>query len=98
MNGNKKGKKYKFLDSFILFIGHIKVYFHTLQANTEGIIKTTVGMKVPTNKQPRYSQICRTNKLHIDINGIIDGDFVIIVIDSTGIKVMNRGLDRYKIS
>src|SRR6185312_8538167 len=44
---------------------------------------------------PSYSQTCRrTNKLDIDINRIsMDGDnnVVIIAVDSTGIKVTNRG-------
>ncbi len=92
MNENKKGKKYKFPDSFILVIGHIRVYFHLPYRQTEGIIKAT-GKRLPTDTSPpSYSQICRrTNKLDIDINGSIDDDFVIIAIDSTGIKVTNRG-------
>ncbi len=92
MNENKKGKKYKFPDSFILIIGYIRVYFHLPYRQTEGIIKATASKRLPTDKQPSYSQICRrTNKLDIDINGSIENDFIIIVIDSTGIKVTNRG-------
>jgi Transposase DDE domain len=91
MNENKKGKKYKFPDSFILIIGNIRVYFHLPYRQTEGIIKAT-GKSLPVDKQPSYSQICRrTNKINIDINGSIDDDFVIIAVDSTGIKVTNRG-------
>ena len=47
MNGNKEGKKYKFPDSFILVIGHIRVYFHLPYRQTEGIIKATVGKSIP---------------------------------------------------
>ena len=97
MNENKKGKKYKFPDSFILVIGHIKVYLHLPYRQTEGIIKATIGKSMSKYKQPpaatpSYSQICRrTNKLDVDINsGIVDDD-VIIAADSTGIKVTNRG-------
>jgi hypothetical protein len=50
MDENKKGKKYKFPDTFILIIGHIKVYFHIVQATTEEIIKTTMGVKLSTDK------------------------------------------------
>ena len=93
MNDNKKGKKYKFPDSFILIIGYIRVYFHLPYRQTEGIIKATVSKRLPTDKQPSYSQICRrTNKLDITSNRLDDdNDGIIIAIDSTGIKVTNRG-------
>ena len=95
MNENKNGKKYKFPDSFILIIGHIRVYFHLPYRQTEGIIKATVGKNLPDH--PCYSQICRRiNKLDIDINRQYDDDddddvVIIIAADSTGIKVTNRG-------
>jgi len=104
MNENKKGKKYKFPDSFILIIGHIKVYFHLPYRQTEGIIKATIGKSIPEYKQPpSYLQICRrTNKLDMDINGGADNDdnddVITLAADSTGIKVTNRGLDVCKIN
>ncbi len=95
MNENKKGKKYKFPDSFILIIGHIRVCLHLPYRQTEGLIKATIGKSIPEDKRPSpsYSQTCRrTNKLDIDINSSIDdNDVVIIAVDSTGIKVTNRG-------
>lgn len=93
MNENKKGKRYKFPDSFILVIGHIRVYLHLPYRQTEGIIKATIGKDLPHH--PCYSQICRRiNKLDIDINNSIENDdnhVVIIAADSTGIKVTNKG-------
>ena len=98
MNENKNGKKYKFPGSFILIIGHIRVYFHLPYRQTEGIIKAT-GKNLPDH--PCYSQICRRiNKLDITNNrtGMNDNDNdndneknIVIAIDSTGIKVTNRG-------
>ena len=90
MNDNKDGKKYKFPDSFILVIGHIRLCFRLPYRQTEGIIKAT-GKSLPDH--PSYSQICRrVNKLDIDINSRIDDDDgIIIAIDSTGIKVTDRG-------
>ncbi len=35
MNENKKGKPYSFPDSFVLIIGHIKVYFHLPYSQTQ---------------------------------------------------------------
>ena len=52
MNENKKAKKYKFPDSFILIISHIRVCLHLPYRQTEGIIKTTVGKGIPEYKQP----------------------------------------------
>lgn len=92
MNENKKGKKYKFPDSFIHIIGYIRIYFHLPYRQTEGIIKAT-GKNLPDH--PSYSQICRrVNKLDITSNRLDDDDDdddIIIAIDSTGIKVTNRG-------
>src|SRR6185437_8311812 len=96
MNENKKGKRYKFPDSFILIISHIRLYLHLPYRQIEGLIKATIGKSIPEDKQPAApsdSQTCRrTNKLEIDINSSIDdNDVVIIAADSTGIKVTNRG-------
>ena len=97
MNKNKNGKKYKFPDSFILVIGHIRLCFHLPYRQTEGIIKAT-GKSLPDH--PSYSQIRRrVNKLDIsikrsdahDAHDDDDEKDIIIAIDSTGVKVTNRG-------
>ena len=91
MNENKNGKKYQFPDTFILVIGYIRVYFHLPYRQTEGIIKAT-GKSLPDH--PSYSQICRrVNKLDIPSNRSDDDDDdgIIIALDSTGIKITNRG-------
>src|SRR3954451_7410402 len=91
MNENKEGKPYSYPDSFILVIGYMKVYFHLPYRQTEGIIKAT-GKNLPDH--PSYSQICRrVNKLDVSTKSSddADGKDIIIVIDSTGIKVTNRG-------
>ncbi len=93
MNEGKKGKPFTFPDSFILVIGYIRYSFHLPYRQTEGIIKAT-GKRLPANP-PSYGQICkRINKLNIDINRDRtddEDDDLIISIDSTGIKVTNRG-------
>ena len=94
MNENKNGKRYKFPDSFILVIGHIRVYFRLPYRQTEGLIKATIGKNLPNH--PCYSQICRRiNKLDIDINNSIEEEeddvAITIAADSTGIKITNRG-------
>jgi hypothetical protein len=90
MNENKKGKPYSFPDSFILVIGYMRIYFHLPYRQTEGVIKAT-GKNLPNH--PTYSQICRrVNKLDISTKrSDDDDDGIIIALDSTGIKVTNRG-------
>jgi hypothetical protein len=94
MNENKKGKPYSFPDSFILIIGYMRTLFHLPYRQTEGIIKAT-GKSIPDH--PSYGHICkRINKLnvHIDnskIDDDDDDDDIIIAVDSTGIKITNRG-------
>jgi hypothetical protein len=94
MNENKNGKKYQFPDLFILVIGYIRIYFHLPYRQTEGIIKAT-GKSLPY--YPSYSQICRrVNKLDMstkwsDDDDDDDDDGIVIALDSTGIKVTNRG-------
>ena len=97
MNENKKGRKFIYPDSFILVIGYIRIYFHLPYRQTkEGIIKAT-GRNLPNH--PSYGHICkRINKLNNDDGSnihsnkcnIVDDDLV-IAIDSTGIKITNRG-------
>jgi len=93
MNINKKGKPFVFPDSFILAIGHIRYLFHLPYRQTQGIIKAT-GKRLPANP-PSYGHICkRINKLNVDIKRDKmddDDDDLIISIDSTGIKITNRG-------
>lgn len=89
MNRNKKGKPFVFPDSFILAIGYIRYSFHLPYRQTEGIIKAT-GKRLPSN--PSYGHICkRINRLNIDIKREKLVDDLVITIDSTGIKVTNRG-------
>jgi transposase len=93
MNKNKKGKPFSFPNSFILAIGYIRYSFHLPYRQTEGIINAT-GKGLPGNS-PSYGHICkRINKLNIDIKRKKiddDDDYVVISIDSTGIKITNRG-------
>ncbi len=90
-NENEKERKFIYLDSFILFIGKMRIYFHLPYRQTEGIIKVT-GKNLPDH--PSYGHICkRINKLKVDFISSIKGvdDDMTIAIDSTGIKVTNRG-------
>lgn len=89
MNRGKEGALYRYPESFILLLGYMRVYFHLPFRQTEGVITAHAGKKVPSI--PDYSTINRrVNKLDIRINERIGND-IVIVLDSTGIKVTNRG-------
>jgi len=89
----RRVKPFTFPDSFILVIGYIRYSFHLPYRQTECIIKAT-GKSLPGNP-PSYGHICkRINRLNIDIKRDRtddEDDDLIISIDSTGIKVTNRG-------
>jgi transposase len=92
MNENKKGRKFVYPESFILAVGYIRICFHLPYRQTEGIIKAT-GKSLPGH--PSYGHMCkRINSLKADFNSGIkigdDGDLV-VAIDSTGVRVTNRG-------
>lgn len=95
MNKNKIDKPFLFPDSFILAIGYIRYAFQLPYRQTEGIIKAT-GKRLPNNS-PSYGHICkRINRLDIDIikkgeHMNEDDDYIIVSIDSIGIKVTDRG-------
>lgn len=90
MNKGKKGKPFVFPDSFILAIGYIRYSFNLPYRQTEGVVKAT-GKRLPSNS-PCYGHICkRINRLNIDIKRENVVDDLIITIDSTGVKVTNRG-------
>jgi len=93
MNEDKKGRKFVYPDSFIPAVGYVRIYFHLPYRQTEGIIKAT-GRSLPSH--PSYGHMCkRVNSLKADFNSSIktddDDDDLMIAIDSTGIKVTNRG-------
>jgi Transposase DDE domain len=96
MNMNKEGRKFVYPDSFIKLLGYIRVYFHLPYRQTEGVVQEHTSNTLPSI--PNYSNISRRiNRLDIKIS--LDGadksnlhdDNFVIAIDSTGIKVTNRG-------
>jgi Transposase DDE domain len=96
MNMNKEGRKFVYPDSFIKLLGYMRVYFNLPYRQTEGVVREHASNTLPSI--PNYSNISRRiNRLDIKIS--LDGadksnlhdDNFVIAIDSTGIKVTNRG-------
>ena len=104
MNENKKGKKYKFPDSFILVIRYITEYIFTYLLDKHRRNHKSHWKRILPD-HPSYSQICRRiNKLNIPSNRLDDDDgggggkdddkkhyHSNIAMDSTCIKVTDRG-------
>ena len=97
MNKDKVGEPFHYPNTFLLLLGYAKVYFHLPYRQTkEGIAQGHAKGKVPSI--PDYTTISRRiNRLDLKIedNNIkskeFEDDYLIIAIDSTGIKVTNRG-------
>ena len=67
----------------------MRAYFHLPYRQTEGVVIVHAKSKVPSI--PDYSTIQRRiNKLDIKINEHLGND-IVIALDSTGIKITNRG-------
>ncbi|MGB7959602.1 MAG: IS5 family transposase [Nitrososphaeraceae archaeon] len=92
MNDGKRGAQYHYPDSFIQLLGYMRVYFHLPYRQAEGVVMAHAGNKVPSI--PNYSTISRrvNNNQDIRISERRDvGNDIVIAVDSTGIKVANRG-------
>ena len=95
MNKDKVGEPFHYPDTSLLLLGYAKVYCHLPYRQTEGIAQGHAKDKVPSI--PDYTTISRrTNRLNIKVEDAIITDkestkdnYIIIAIDSTGIKVTN---------
>ena len=96
MNQGKVGEPFHYPNTFLLLLGHAKAYFHLPYRQTEGIAQGHAKGKLPSI--PDFTTINRRiNKLDIKIkendnkNKEFEDEYIVIAIDSTGIKVTNRG-------
>jgi hypothetical protein len=90
MNHKKEGRKFLVPDSFMKIAGYARAYFGLPYRQTEGLLRTHSD-SIP--HIPDYTIIHkRINRLEIKVNQKSDNDDdIVIAIDSTGIKVANRG-------
>ena len=96
MNKDKVGEPFHYPNTFLLLLGYAKAYFHLPYRQTEGIAQGHAKGKVPSI--PHYTTINRRiNRLNIKIkdtdskNKEFKDEYIVITINSTGIKVTNRG-------
>jgi hypothetical protein len=95
MNQGKIGEPFQYPNILLLLLSYATAYFHLPYRQTEGITQGHAKGKVPSI--PNYTTINRRiNRLDIKINDTTDSkefkdEYIVIWIDSTGIKVTNRG-------
>ena len=96
MNKDKVGEPFHYPNTFLLLLGYAKAYFHLPYRQTEGIAQGHAKGKVPSI--PNYTTINRRiNSLNIKIkedgnkSKEFEDEYIVIAMDSTGIKVTNRG-------
>jgi len=96
MNKDKVGEPFSYPDTFVLLLGYDKAYFHLPYRQTEGMAQGHAKGKL--SSIPDYTTINRRiNRLDIKIkdmdgkNKELKDKYIIIAIDSNGIKVTNRG-------
>ena len=93
MNRGKIGEPFHYPDTFVLMLGYAKAYFHLPYRQTEGIVNGHAGNRIPSI--PDFSTISRRiNRLDLKLenkNRTREDEYIIITIDSSGIKKTNRG-------
>jgi IS5 family transposase len=97
LNKHKRGRPYTYPDSLMIFMAYLHILlsidYRGLQGFLKGLTKL-VSFEVPFSV-PHYSVICRrVNKLDLQIRDTLipyRGEDVVISLDSTGVKISNRG-------
>ena len=77
-------------NTFVQLLGYMRIYFHLPYRQTEGVERAHASNKGPSIPDYRTRNRRINNQLDIKINERIGND-IVIVLDSTGIKVTNRG-------
>jgi hypothetical protein len=87
MNSNKKGRKFLYPDSFMKMLGYVRVYFGLGYRQTEGLIRTYHDIPAIPDHTVIHKRI---NRLKINLNRRPAAN-IELVVDSSGIKLTNRG-------
>jgi hypothetical protein len=89
MNEGKVGKPYEYPESFVQVAALWYEFFHLPYRQLEGALRK-LGELLPELKVSDYSSLCKRFKdMKIEIPKSIDK--IIVAVDSTGVKVTNRG-------
>ena len=93
MNLDKRGKPFVYPESFVKFLAPVRVFFHLPYRQEEGFVEA-LSKFVPKLGAPDYTTIYRRVSAFVPEfeQSLADlADDVVIAVDSSGIKVTNRG-------
>lgn len=93
MNKGKRGKPFEYPEGFVKFLAPVRVFFHLPYRQEEGFVEALAKL-LPKLRVPDYSTIYRRVSAFVPEFGqsLADlGDEVVIALDSSSIKVTNRG-------
>lgn len=89
MNKNKNGRPYRYPDTFIQFCGLAYAFLHLPYRQLEGFIQALSGY-VPGLRSADYSTLWQ-RITNLELNIPIPDNDIVVAVDSTGMKVTNRG-------
>ena len=89
MNCGKNGRPFKFPDTFIQFSGLMYTFLHLPYRQLEGYLQALSGF-IPELRSADYTTLWqRITKMELNVP--IPENDIVVALDSTGIKVTNRG-------
>lgn len=89
MNSSKKGRPYKYPNTFIQFTAIMYAFMHLPYRQLEGVLRALSSF-IPVLSAADYTTLWyRISKLEMSIP--VPENDIVVAIDSTGIKVTNRG-------
>jgi len=93
MNMGKKGRPFTYPDTFIRFAGALYHFFSLPYRQLEGVFRQLSRHVHPLKAADYTTLYRRITSIKMNLKGLIgtDDEDVVIAVDSTGIKVTNRG-------
>jgi hypothetical protein len=93
MNKGKEGARFRYPESFIRLLAIIHAYllpYRQLEGFIRALSSNVEGLKVP-DYTTIWWRIAKKMDIKLDTSIINNNDDIVIAVDSTGIKVANRG-------
>jgi hypothetical protein len=93
MNKGKEGARFRYPESFIRLLAIIHAYllpYRQLEGFIRALSSNVEGLKVP-DYTTIWWRIAKKMDIKLDTSIINSNDDIVIAVDSTGIKVANRG-------
>lgn len=91
MNKGKRGRPFRFPEAFVDWMGLIRAWFFMPFRQMEGFLRA-LSLHVPVEPADYTTLFKRIKDSDLDLSSTIEaGEDVVIAVDSTGVRVTNRG-------